>query len=98
LIVSDMSTNEVAARTMPKVSAARGETRPDGTGRVAVRPICASMSRSYQWLTAPAPPADRYPPRQVSRISPTDGEPATSMVVTVVSRSSDCTLGLVRSR
>ena len=27
-----------------------------GTGRVAVRAICASMSRSYQWLTAPAPP------------------------------------------
>jgi hypothetical protein len=31
---------------MPKVKAARGDTRPDGTGRDAVRVIIASMSRS----------------------------------------------------
>ncbi len=66
-------------------------------GREAVRVIWASMSRSYQWLTAPAPPADRYPPAQVSAIREADGFPATSIVVTVVSRSSDWTLGLVSS-
>ena len=32
--------------TKPKIVAARAETRPAGTGRSAVRAICASMSRS----------------------------------------------------
>ena len=44
---------------------------------------------------APAPPAESAPPRQVSTTRPTDGVPATYMVVTVVNRSSDCTLGFV---
>jgi hypothetical protein len=48
-------------------------------------------------LTAPAPPAERYPPAQVSATSDTFGSPATSMVITVVNSSSDWTLGLVRS-
>jgi hypothetical protein len=48
-------------------------------------------------LTAPAPPAERYPPTQVSAIRPSDGDPAISIVVTVVNSSSDCTFGLVRS-
>jgi hypothetical protein len=41
------------------MTAARGLTRPAATGRSAVRAIAASMSRSYQWLIAPAPPAER---------------------------------------
>src|SRR3954447_2770742 len=53
------------------------------------------MSRSNQWFTAPAPPAERYPPRQVAATRPTDGSPATYMVVIVVSSSSDWTFGLV---
>jgi hypothetical protein len=69
--------------------------RPAGTGRVAVRAICASMSRSNQWLTAPAPPADSEPPRQVRNTSSTDGSPATYIVVTVVSSRSSWTRGLV---
>ena len=82
----------------PKSSAARGDTRPEATGRLAVRAISASRSRSNQWLTAPAPPADSAPPRHVSRTSPSDGSPATYIVVTVVNRSSDCTFGLVISK
>ena len=39
--------------------AAAGGTRPLATGLDLVRCMSASMSRSYQWLTAPAPPADR---------------------------------------
>ena len=43
-----------------------------------------SMSRSTAWLIAPAPPAERAPPRQVRRTSPSEGSPATYIVVTVV--------------
>ena len=83
---------------MPNHSAAAGATRPDATGRSAVRAISRSRSRSRQWLIAPAPPADIAPPRQVSSTSPRDGSPATYIVVTVVKSSSDCTFGLVISR
>jgi hypothetical protein len=48
-------------------------------------------------LTAPAPPADRYPPTQHNATRPTDGSPATSIVVTVVNNNSDCTFGFVNS-
>ena len=73
---------------MPKISALRGATRPDGTGRFAVRTIIASRSRSNQWLIAPAPPADSAPPRQVKATSPIEGFPATYIVVIVVNSSS----------
>jgi hypothetical protein len=53
------------------------------------------MSRSYQWLKAPAPPADRNPPSTVTATSGTDGSPATYIVVIVVRSSSSCTFGLV---
>jgi len=55
------------------------------------------MSRSSTWLIAPAPPADSAPPTQVRSTRPTDGSPATYIVVTVVKRSRDCTLGFVIS-
>src|ERR1700755_1540609 len=87
--------SDSAASAKPTISAAGGWMRPAGIGRVAVRAIWASMSRSYQWLTAPAPPADRYPPMHVATISQIDRVPARSIVVTVVSSSSDWTLGLV---
>jgi len=56
------------------------------------------MSRSITWLMAPAPPAESAPPRQVRATRPSDGSPATYIVVTVVKSSSDCTLGLVISK
>ena len=59
LTASESSRNESAARQQPNVSAAVGAIRPAGIGRVAVRAMRASMSRSNQWLTAPAPPAER---------------------------------------
>jgi hypothetical protein len=46
-------------------------------------------------LTAAAPPADSEPPISVSSTSPTDGSPATYIVVTVVRSSRSCTFGLV---
>ncbi len=41
---------------MPKPSAAPGAIRPAGIGRLAVRRMIASMSRSYHMLIAPAAP------------------------------------------
>ena len=80
---------------MPKPIAAAGEMRPPATGRWAVRAMVRSMSRSSAWLTAPAPPAERAPPRQVIRTRASEGSPATYIVVAVVKSSSDCTFGLV---
>jgi hypothetical protein len=62
-----------------------------------VRFIEASMSRSRQWLIAPAPPDAKAPPRHVSSTRPTEGVPATYIVVTVVKSRSDCTFGFVIS-
>jgi hypothetical protein len=42
---------------MPKASASGAVMRPDGIGRIAVRVITASMSRSYHMLSAPDAPA-----------------------------------------
>ena len=75
-----------------------GETRPEATGRSAVRFITRSRSRSIAWLIAPAPPAESAPPRQVRATRPSDGSPATYMVVIVVNSSSDWTFGLVISK
>ena len=92
------STNAATPRITPKAIPAAGDTRPAATGRFAVRCIFRSMSRSITWLMAPAPPADSAPPRHVSATSPSEGSPATYMVVTVVKSSSDCTFGLVISK
>ena len=43
--------------TTPKDSASSGATRPVGTGRLRVRSITLSMSRSYHMLIAPEAPA-----------------------------------------
>src|SRR3954452_8576570 len=93
--VNDSSRNDATCSDTPNAKAARGEMRPAGTGREAVRVIKASMSRSAQWFTAPAPPADNAPPRHVRNTSPSEGVPATYIVVTVVNSSSDCTFGFV---
>ena len=52
-----MVTVAAAVRTTPKASAFSGATRPRGIGRLRVRFITASMSRSYHMLIAPAAPA-----------------------------------------
>ena len=97
MTVSDSNANDAQPSSVPYTIAARTETRPDATGRLAVRFIWRSRSRSSAWLIAPAPPADSAPPRQVSATSPSDGSPATYIVVTVVKISSDWTFGLVIS-
>ena len=51
-----------SASTTPKTSAPVSLTAPAGMGRVAVRTICGSMSRSYHMLIAFAPPAVSIPP------------------------------------
>ena len=48
---------EPIASVTPKPSAAPGSMRPAGIGRLRVRRITASMSRSYHMLIAPHAPA-----------------------------------------
>ena len=57
------------------------------------------MSRSRYMLAALAPPADRVPPTRVATTSHSEGHPpaATTMVGTVVTRSSSIIRGLVRA-
>ena len=57
LTARNISSTEAAARVMPNPSAAPGGIRPAGIGRLRVRRITASMSRSYHMLMAPQAPA-----------------------------------------
>ena len=50
---------EIAPRASPNASASRGLSRPAGRGRVAVRSIFASTSRSHHMLSAFAEPVIR---------------------------------------
>ena len=77
--------------------AARGEIRPAATGRSAVRSIFASISRSYQWLIAPEPPAESAPPISVAMTRAIVGEPAMNIAQTVVKSRRLWTRGLVRA-
>src|ERR1700716_479841 len=84
----------------PKTRALVGAIRPDGIGRVQVRAITASMSRSNQQLTADAPPAERAPPARATSVSDVPGQPraAAIMVQSSVISSNSRILGLVRLR
>ncbi len=76
---------------MPKARHSRGLTMPVTSGRCEVRSISASMSRSMYMFSALAPPADKYPPKQVARTSHSDGTPCSARNITgtvVISRSS----------
>ena len=72
---------------------------PVTRGRLRVRCISLSMSRSTTMLMALAPPAARAPPARVATMSHTDGTPrrATNMVGSVVTSSSSMIRGLVRA-
>ena len=70
---------------------------PVTSGRLRVRCISLSMSRSTTMLMALAPPAANAPPSRVATISHTGGRPrwATIMVGSVVTSSSSMIRGLV---
>ncbi len=57
LSASPISSTAPTASTTPKPSASPGAMRPAGKGRLRVRAITASMSRSYHMLMAPDAPA-----------------------------------------
>jgi len=92
--------NPSADRPMPKISALAGAIRPDGIGRVQVRAMTASMSRSNQQLTAAAPPAEKAPPARATSVSDVPGQPraAAIMVPSSVISSNRRMRGLVRLR
>ena len=89
------STNEAMVSHRVAHSATCGSIRPEGIGRSLVRSITASISRSYQWLNALAPPEANEPPTTVASTSQIDGLPAAYIAVTVVRSRRTCTFGLV---
>ena len=82
----------------PNVSACHGRMRPDGSGRVQVRAMTRSMSRSYQQLMAPDPPDASAPPSAAHSSSGGDGIPRAAMTIVAISvmRRSTMMRGLVR--
>lgn len=91
------STKAAASIERANASAARGPTAPVASGRLRVRCITRSMSRSTTMFVALAPPAASAPPTRVATITPADGRPrwATTMVGSVVTSSSSMLRGLV---
>ena len=85
------------SRLTAKTRALRGVIAPVTSGRLPVRCISLSMSRSMTMLMALAPPAARAPPSRVAAMSLTGGRPrwATIMVGSVVISSSSMMRGLV---
>src|SRR3954447_3730942 len=84
-------------RAAPKSKAARGDTTPEGIGRLRVRDISWSMSRSYQQLKTLAAPAANIPPTIVAPTSRQAGQPSAAIIIagSVVTSSSSTSLGLV---
>ena len=82
---------------MAKISALRGAMTPVTRGRLRVRCISLSMSRSTYMLMALAPPAANVPPSNVAIISQMPGRPpwARIMVGKVVMSRSSMMRGLV---
>ena len=88
-----------ADKTRPKASASPGVTRPEGTGRVAVRAIFASMSASYHMLSAPEAPAPTAIASSAAKpITGWGGCGAISMPASAVSTTSDITRGFRSAR
>ena len=99
LAASPSTITEKIDRPRPKASAASGSTRPEGTGRVLVRDMRASISASYHMLSAPDAPA----PTAIARIETMARTGfivpgATTMPVTAVRTTSDMTRGLRSAR
>jgi hypothetical protein len=90
---------DAASSTTAKMVAARGVITPVTSGRLFVRSMMASMSRSSTMLKVFAPPAARVPPTNVATISQNPGIPfaATTMVGMVVTSNNSMMRGLVRA-
>ena len=97
LTASHSSKNAATSSERAKTRAAVGVTAPVTSGRLRVRCISLSMSRSTYMLMALAPPAARAPPTRVATMRVTEGMPrwATTMVGRVVTSSSSMIRGLV---
>ena len=91
------SAKATTSRVTAKTSALRGAMTPVTRGRLAVRCISLSMSRSTYMLMALAPPAARAPPTRVATISHTAGRPRWARIIvgSVVISSSSMMRGLV---
>ncbi len=93
------STKATTSRVTAKIRALRGAMTPVTRGRLAVRCISLSMSRSTYMLMALAPPAASVPPSSVATMSQTPGRPPWARIIvgSVVMRRSSMIRGLVRA-
>jgi hypothetical protein len=101
LTVEASSVNEHAESASPNSSALEGASRPEATGRPAVRePIRRSMSRSRTWLSALAPPQASARPIIVTANRAVPGQPRapTTMPHAPVTSSRLMILGFVSVR
>ena len=95
LMASPMTSTDRPDSTTPKVSASSAFSRPPGIGRLRVRSMTASMSRSYHMLMAPAAPAPMA--MHSTAISDSTGcrcPGATARPTAPVNTTSDITRGL----
>src|SRR3954451_8797936 len=97
VVAAHSNVSDTAARTTPNTKAARGDTTPEGIGRLRVRDISRSMSRSYQQLKTLAAPAANIPPTIVAATSRQEGHPSAAIIIAgrVVTSTSSTSLGLV---
>src|SRR5262249_22446991 len=90
----------VIASSRPNVNTSDGDNRPAGSGRLRVRSIRASVSRSSHWLRALAPDATRAVPRTAlnSSSNGTFGRAAYTPPAPTVNRTSTEIFGRVIAR
>ena len=97
--VSPISMTAKTDRITPKARALSGSTRPAGMGRLRVRAITASISRSYHMLIAPEAPAPTAMQITASAaITGWIGPGARYRPTRPVSTTSDMTRGFSRAR
>ncbi len=90
-----MAATDPIPRATPNTSAASGCIRPAGIGRLRVRDISQSMSRSYHMLIAPAAPAPSAMQAMATKaVSGAIDPGASSNPTMAVKTTSDMTFGL----
>ena len=71
------ATRPAAESAGRRCGASTARSRPSGSGRIRVRRISASVSRSYTWLSAAAPPATSAVPATAAAMSDRFSGPVT---------------------
>src|SRR5699024_7908521 len=100
LVPSASIPTEARVKTQENTNASRGDTSPVTNGRLTVRFIYRSISRSIYQLNEPEAPADNALPTIVANTVHSSGQPryAKIMFGSVVTKSNSITRGFVSAR